>query len=155
MRARDGNRAKQQASQAHTRLGPQSKLLPSTPRHLCTFRVKCEPGTVCLLSTIKQVRSLMVDIKVQKVESHTHEKHCSLRLTREIRFKVAYFFYTETKTSRSSSQHASCAGRGGGGWGSGSTGAGHRTCCHFLTLLRRRWGLGEGTPLRNLLVRRK
>lgn len=159
-RARDGNhcpghRAKQQAGQARTRLGPQPRLLLSPLKHLCTFQVKCESGTVRLLSTTQQLRSLVVNIKVQKVESHTHDKHCSLRLTTEITFKVAYFFYTETKTSRCSSRHASCADRGGGGWGSGSIVAGHRTCCHFLTLLRRRWGLGAGTPLRNLLVRQK
>lgn len=81
---------------------------------------------------------------------HSHKKHRSLQLTKGAVVRVAYFFYTETKTSRSSSRHASCAGHGGGGWGSGSSGAGRRARCHFQTWPRRAWGLGAGTPLRNL-----
>lgn len=136
----------------HISLGFQLRLSPSPLRHLCAFRVRCEPSTMCLLPAIKWLSPFTQGQhqgpKIRR--PYSHEKYHSLQITRGVTFKVAYFFYTETKTSHSSSRHASCAGHGGGEWGNGSTGAGRRTHCHFQTWPRQRWGLGAGTPLRNL-----
>lgn len=65
-----GHRTKEQASQAHTSLGSQTRLQPSPSRPLIAPRGSCGPGTAHLLPAIKRAGPLKVDTKDQKSEDH-------------------------------------------------------------------------------------